>query len=323
MRIAYIGNFRVPFSTESHVAQALEELGHHVVRHDEEHVDWRWVPHHAAASGTGMVLWTHTHGYAPEAKHDDCQAMLDGLAAHGIPSVAFHLDRWWGLEREHQVHEPFFRCDLVVTADGGHDAGWARLGVNHVWMPPAVVASEVGRGTFQSRYAKDVGFVGSWQHYGHHAVWPWRFEVVSAVARRYGSRFRAWPRAGEPLRGQALNDVYASVKVLLGDSCLAGGATRYISDRVPETLGRGGFLLHPRVEGVTDGTHYTEGEHIACYDVGDIDEVCQQIDRYVRDDDERERITTQAIEHVRERHTYTVRMRDVIALVEGLRRGGV
>ena len=41
------------------------------------------------------------------------------LREKGRPIVAFHLDRWWDLNREHQiVDEPYFRCSLVVTADG-------------------------------------------------------------------------------------------------------------------------------------------------------------------------------------------------------------
>lgn len=316
MKVAYIGNFRVPYSTESHVAASLEDLGHEVLRHDEEHIDWRWAPHHAAAQGVDFVLWTHTHGFAPEAKHEAQLVMLETLRQAGIPSVAFHLDRWWGLEREAQLDEPFFRCDLVCTADGG--GAWESKGIRHVWMPPAVWDREVGRGTPQGRFSRDVGFVGSWQHYGHLGVWPWRFDLVSAVYRGYGSRFRAWPR-GQAIRGQELNDLYASVKVVVGDSCLAGGATNYWSDRIPETIGRGGFLLHPHVQGLDD--HFPTGELPVRYPVGDLGEVFDLID-YWSDparDAERADMVDFGIEWVREHHTYKERMRTLVELVEGMK----
>lgn len=317
MKVAYIGNFGVSFSTESHVAGSLELLGHQVLRIQEDTVDWTWVPVHAAANGVDFVLWTHTHGFAPEPFHDAQLAMLERLRQAGIPSVAFHLDKWWGLERQEQVYEPFFQCDLVVTADGGHQADWERIGVNHVWMPPAVYGPETYLGTPRREDRKDVGFVGSWREYGHADVWPWRFELVSAVWKRYGSRFRAWPR-GKALRGAELNDVYASVKVIVGDSCLAGGATHYWSDRVPETIGRGGFLLHPDVPGLDD--HFP-AEFPVRYQVGDLRGVFDLIDYWTdpaRDDERLERVRC-GIEYVQTFHTYEVRMRDVVERVKRAR----
>lgn len=317
MRIAYVGNFRVPFSTESHVALSLEALGHEVIRHDEEHLDWLWAPHHALAQGVDFVLWTHTHGFAPETRHDEQLGMLDMLRQAGIPSVAFHLDRWWGLERESQLDEPFFTCDLVFTADGG--GRWAEKGINHVWSPPAVVHTEVGRGERKSRYSKRIGFVGSWREYGHAEVWPWRFDLVSAVWRRYGSSFRSWPRNGEAIRGRDLNDLYASVDVVIGDSCLAGGAEYYWSDRVPETLGRGGFLIHPDVPGLKE--MFPTGLPVT-YPAGDLHAVFELLDYWSHPSQAvlRDEMTADAIEWVRAHHTYLQRMQVVVERVERLRR---
>lgn len=319
MRIVYVGNFGPSFSTESHVALSLESLGHEVIRLQENEVDWSTLAEQTERAGADFWLHTHTHGYADESTHDAQQANLDALREAGIPSVAYHLDKWWGLEREHQVYEPFFRCDIVCTADGGHDDDWARIGVNHVWMPPAVVHTEVGRGTPLPRDSRrDVGFVGSWREYGHAAVWPWRFELVSNVWNRYGSRFRSYPRNGQAIRGQALNDLYASLKVVLGDSCLAGGATHYWSDRVPETIGRGGFLLHPDVPGLPEA--FPTGVPIT-YTVGDLAEVYDLIGYWTdpaRDAEREERID-EGIQWVAAAHTYRVRMAKVVEMVEGMR----
>lgn len=330
--VLYIGNFGPEHSTENHVAQACRELGLDVVcvqengvalphRPDVATVPWEAVAHATLSLDAPIVLWTHTHDYAAGADEDRCWAMIDACHDIGVRTVSFHLDRWWGLEREHQVTEPFFHTDLVCTADGGHDAEWRANGTNHVWMPPAVAASEAQLGTARSRHAKDVGFVGSWQQYGHAEVWPWRFEVVNAARLRYGSRFRCWPRGGEAVRGRELADVYASVKVLLGDSCLAPARdgspmTRYWSDRIPETLGRGGFLLHPEVVGLRD---WFECELPWTFPIGDTSLVHATIDRALGlSDAERRLLQRQAHEHVLDRHTYAHRMLDVIALAEGL-----
>lgn len=319
--VVYIGNFRPEHSTENHVARALRNLGAKVITLQEDalvrpvphgETYWREVASIAQADAADFVLWTHTHDYACGDVERESFGMIEDCREVGIPTVSFHLDRWWGLERASQIDtEPFFRTDLVVTADGG--APWQELDVNHVWMPPGISLGECGRGTWRRADAKDVGFVGSWQHYGHAEVWPWRFQVVNGTRLRYGARMRIWPRGGESVRGERLRDVYASVKVLLGDSCLAGGATHYWSDRVPETLGRGGFLVHPDVEGLRD---WFSCELPWTFPVGDLAAVWHCIDQALGlSDDDRRRLTDEAMNHVREAHTYEVRMRDLIALV--------
>ncbi len=331
--VVYIGNFRPEHSTENHVKQALERIGCTVHPLQEDALasfgtggayreGWRDVADIARGVGADFVLWTHTHDYASgDRLEGECFGMIDDLRAAGIPSVSYHLDRWWGLEREHQARtEPFFRTDLVVTADGCPQALWYDAGINHVWMPPGVSAVECARGSARRGDMKDVGFVGSWQHYGHAEVWPWRFQVVNGTRLRYGARMRIWPRGGQAVRGAELRDVYASLRVVLGDSCLAGGWSHYWSDRVPETLGRGGFLVHPDVDGLDD---WFSCELPWRFPVGDLGAVWHTIDRALGlSDAERLRLTDEAMQHVREAHTYDVRMRDLIALVEnGAARG--
>lgn len=314
MRVAYVGNFRPQHSTENDVRAGFEAEGHEVIAVQEDDIDWRWAPAHAGR--VDFVLWTHTHALAPEGTHDDQRFFLDGLRERGVPVVAFHLDRWWGLEREHQVHdEPYFRASLVCTADGGHDDEWAAAGVNHVWLPPAVnhVAAEAGVGRFTRRFGRPVVWVGSWQLY--HPEWRWRYELVLALRRRYRDRIGVWPRAGQAVRGQDLLDLYASCKVVVGDSCLAGGATHYWSDRIPETVGRGGFLIHPEVPGLD--LHFTPGEHLWTVPLGDLDAMREAIDYWIDpgNDVERGAIAAAGRAHVVDHHTYRVRARQLTELV--------
>ena len=114
-----------------------------------------------------------------------------------------------------------------------------------------------------------------------------------------------FPTPGRPgIRGKDLQDLYASVKVLIGDSCLAGGIGRYWSDRVPETTGRGGFLIHPQVVGL-------EIQHpdLATYPLGDFAALDKLIDRYLRNPDQRAESATINRTHTLEVHTYQQRMR--------------
>lgn len=318
MKVAYVGNIgpgSAPHSTENHVRRALEVNGHTVASIHEQRFDWS---PGAVPADADVVLWTHTHGFAPERTHARQERFLDALRSRGVPSVGYHLDRWFDLRRERQVYtEPFFRCDLVCTADGGNDERFAEAGVNHVWFPPGVSAGECEPGTYRPELASDVAFVGSWAG-GYHQESTHRADLVEWLRTTYGDRCRFWPAPGEhAVRGDALRDLYASVKVLVGDSCLVGTGknAKYLSDRVPESIGRGGFLVHPRVDGVTSGELYTEGQHLACWDAFDWPELQSTIDLYLDKDEERRRVAKLGREHVLAHHTYERRMEQLVELL--------
>lgn len=318
MRITYLGNFQpghpAPFSTETHVALSLEHLGHEVTRLQEGEV--RSIDVVSRAEGHDAFLWTQTYGLAEQGgTREERAEMVSDLRAAGIPSVGYHLDRWWGLAREDQIAaEPFFRVDHLFTADGGHDADWTAVGIHHTWLPPAVLHSETDQGRFRQQLASDVAFVGSWRG-GYHPEWTHRAELIAHLQRFWKRRLRLWPlHPSRPVRGPMLRDLYTSVKVVVGDSCLVGDATHYWSDRIPETLGRGGFLLHPYVEGIED--HFTDGEHLRLWPLGDWAELDRLISYYLEHEEERHRIARAGQAHVRDNHTYLNRMDAVVAQLQ-------
>lgn len=312
--VVYVGNFTRPWCTEVHVAATLEQLGHRVVRLQENEVDWDRLPAIVAEAAADLWLWTRTW----PVPHDACLAAIAEIRAAGVPSVFYHLDRWWGLERESQIHtEPFFRLDLVISPDDQTEK-WAAAGVNHLWMPPAVYAAECGPvAANPRRWPYDVVYVGSYP-YPHRSWAAYRHELVSRLRRCYGRRFGLLPRRGQAIRGRDLQELYATAKVVVGDSCLVGEPRRYISDRVPETVGRGGLLIHPAVAGVTDGTLYTDREHLVTYPLGDFDEMLRLVDHYLKHDTERETIRAAGRAHVAAHHTYAHRMGAVLAAVPAL-----
>lgn len=320
--IAYVGNFTQPFCTERHVEQALAELGYRVLRLQESRLDFRTVPRAVARSRASMLLWTRTW----DVNHRAAFAALAELRSMHIPTASFHLDRWWGLDREYQItSEPFFRTDMVFTADGGREDDWKAAGIEHRWLPPAVSGPDCApTRPDPAAWPHEVVFVGS--HPYPHKEWaPYRTQVIDTARAVAGDRFAVLPGltssgARNPaIREGRLRQLYATAKIVVGDSCLAGGVTHYVSDRIPETLGRGGFLIHPRVEGVTDGGVWTEGEHLACYDLGDFDELARLVAYYLDParDDERRRIAAAGREFTLAHHTYKHRM-DVVLREVGL-----
>lgn len=326
MRWAYLGNFQPPHSTENDVARALGNVGQAVALYQEGDPDEieKLV---ANLDSYEVVLWTRTKGLADMVGDAAQWKLLAEARRLGTPVVGYHLDRWWGLDREHQIFtDPFFRVDLLCTADGGHDAEWKAAGVNHIWFAAAISEANVGLGTPRDEYRSDIAFVGSWQG-GYHREWEHRSVLVRWLKATYGARVKFWPRPGEhAVRGDDLKDLYASVKVVVGDSCLVPAKdglpiTRYCSDRIPETLGRGGLLVHPQVEGIDNLYLYTWEWPVGEWRIL-ADRINSLLDGRVWRDPavnyDYEEYISQQVQFIRERHTYEVRMQGLIELIEDM-----
>jgi len=318
MRVAYIGNFEPEHSTENHVRSALLH-NEAVVETFQEHKQEEWQRLIDALSiyhPYDFILWTRT-GWQPPIPSTLQLDMIAAARKADVPVVGYHLDRWFGLNRENDVkNEPFFKADLNVTADGGHQAEFEALGVNHVWFPPGVSLGQcVLEPNDKPEYKHDVVFCGSHHHVAdYHKEWGYRLELTRWLEREFGPRLGLYPVPGEhALRGQPLVDLYGNAKVIVGDSCLNGGITNYWSDRIPETLGRAGFLIHPNVEGLTD--HFTPGEHLVTYDLGDFETLRNLIETYVVEEGERNRIRYTGQYHVLQHYTYEERMKQLVQLL--------
>lgn len=333
LRVAQIGNFDPPHSTENELRWALASNGHEVHSYQEGDPDaWHRLGRHLLAmEPPDLILWTRTASELNRIPLDLQKSVIEGARALGVPVVALHLDIWASLPRERELSEvPYFSLvDIMCTADGGHPLTWAEHGIDHRWFPPAVSHLECEPGTFRDEYASPLAFVGNWSgHY--HPEARHRAEMIDHLRARGDVAF--WPKEGQPaVRGDDLRDLYASVDVLVGDSCNVDGAGFYCSDRVPETIGRGGFLLHPATPGVTDGSNWwaspdvlgapmwQNGEHLACWEAGNWEMLDDLIENALHDHEGRRAIARAGREFTRQHHTYAARMR---VLVEMLRHEG-
>lgn len=322
--ILYVGNFQKPWCTEVHVAASLEALGHRVIRQQENETRWTGLPDEAEMLGAHMLLWTRTW----PAEMGEVVPALAHFRDKGIPTVSYHLDRWFGLDREHQVRDqPFFHTALVVSPDDS--PRWAEEGINHLWSPPGVFGPECGPvDPDPRRFPHEVVFVGS--HPYPHPEWrPYRDELIDTFAKRFGRAFGVWPKPRQPIRGRDLQILYATAKVVIGDSCLAGESHRYWSDRVPETLGRGAVLIHPFVGAdiAPGGAWYnahgpatlvddSDVPDMLGYELGDFEGAANMAARLLGPFELRWAIGEKGRETVLGRDTYEHRMATVLAEVE-------
>lgn len=303
MHLAFLGNFEVDYTSETHHAASLESLGHTVARLQERRTTG------AAILDAGLdadaFVWVHTHGW--DTPH--IESVLDDLRAVGIPTLTYHLDLWLGLERQRDMlTDPYWGIDHFFTVDA-RMADWlnTRTPVRGHYTPAGVFEPDCFRASAVDPF--DVAFVGSRRY---HPEWPYRPRLVDWLAATYGNRFRHYGGDGlGTVRGAALNQVYADARVVVGDSlCIDFDYPDYWSDRVYETLGRGGFLIHPRVPGME--RHFIDGVHLVFYDFGDFDHLRYLIEHYLAHPDEREKIAAAGHAHVRAHHTYRHRWAEIL-----------
>lgn len=301
LRIAFLGNFEAPESTENLIRDALTRgLGHEVENLQENRVTLEQVKRATALND--VFLWVRTPGWL-QIPDEEMFRLLDSLKARGIPTLSVHLDRFWGIpDREALIGKiPFWRTQFVWTADGGNQEGFAARGVNHFWMRPAVSELHIHPGIIKDEYRCDVGFVGA---KAYHSEYPFRRELVEFLERTLGDRFMHVTN----IRGHELNSFYASCRITVGD-CFMAGAPRYASDRLPETTGRYGFLLHPEIEGFDNP--------VATYKPQDLNDLQIQIEYWLPRDRERREKIQQCAEYVRLNDTWTIRMRSILSFVLG------
>jgi hypothetical protein len=309
MRIAFLGNFQVPYSSECHHAATLESLGHQVVRLQEPSTLADQIT--AEALQSDMFVWVHTHGWDTPA----IERTLHTLRHHRIPSVTYHLDLWMGLQRQRDIRSgPYWELDHFFTVDRLM-ADWLNNNtpVRGHFLPAGVFDRECYISDQPSAHANDVIFVGSRRY---HPEWQWRPQLIDFLRSTYGSRFTHVGGDGDTgtIRGDELNRVYANSKVAVGDTlCLDFKYPWYASDRLFEAPGRGGFQIFPRITGIESWF----GETIKFFDFGDLDGLKQLIDHYLEQDEEREELRARCHEHVKTYHTYRQRWETIVQTVLG------
>lgn len=261
MKIAYVGNFEPEWSTENDVRKAFEYLGHTVNPIQENHPNALNALIYMLRDEQkpfDLLLMTSTWDDAL-----DLRTMLDIFkicADRGIPTATYHLDVFWGSDRGERRWwlNPMFRVGYVFTASNDYQKKWRDMGVNHIWLRPAIRHDAAHFGTPREEYKCDVAFLGSNGIGYHENAWPYRKQLVDFLREMCQRNGWSWrnpggeldkPNAGKIERSEDRNDFYASAKVTVGDSlCLKHEKSEYCSDRVYEATGCGGFLIMPEID---------------------------------------------------------------------------
>ncbi len=271
MKIAYVANHgnRASDDTEGHIAHALEQLGHKVIK-----VMQTGSP--AGCGGADLLLFHHWYNVNP-----------GFLKALDVPKVCWYFDKVWN-GRDAWIREIAPLCEKVLMTDG---AWAAESGLANVEVLRQGIGDRDGRLGVRDRgrYPGAVAFTGS--AYGARAQWAARLKS------RYGGEFRIY----NDVFNRDLYDLCASVPIIVAPPYPADD--RYWSNRIYLILGSGGFLVHPRLAGLAD--EFEDGVHYAGY--GSEEELYGRIDHYLRNGDERAKIAAAGYARMHERFTFTRR----------------
>ncbi|RKV96737.1 MAG: glycosyltransferase family 1 protein [Candidatus Saccharimonas sp.] len=304
MRITFLGNFISEFSSETHHSKTLKHMGHEVIDLQEGQTTKEKFLEESLNSDLAVVV--HTHSMTTPGNLS-WKKISKKLRKKGIPLITYHLDLWFGLERQKDLENDeyyknlhyFFTVDKLM-------ADWFNKNtkVRGVYLPAAVYKGEVIMMKPQP-VSFDIIFTGS-VHY--HPEYPYRQHLINFLKLKYGDKFLHIGSGGEigQLRGLELNQAYRNAKIAVGDTlCLGFTYPYYFSDRLFEQPGRGAFQIFPDIKGVED--MYEDGKEIVLYRHGDLDDLGEKIDYYLEHEQEREEIRQNGFNRTKKEHTYTNR----------------
>ena len=305
MNIGFIGNFKPYYSTENDRKWTLLNMGHGVVTFQEDITKpeelVEWIPK------LDLLLYSHTHD--PNYAIPDLIDIFKLYKSKGVPTVSIHLDKWAGLEREKDVgKEATWFTEYLFMADCSPEAEklYKKHKLNYYYLPAGVI----GRDCYMAppdpiRFPHEIVFIGS---KGYHKEYPFRGELVEFLHTEYKDKFGHYGNDGlGVVRGHDLNVLCSTAAIVVGDSCF-GGQDNYVSDRYYETRGRGGLLLHPKVDGVdhVGVIHYKKEDTFSLKVV---------INATLKDKENAQLMRYQGFNQVRTHETYTERMQTMLDVV--------
>jgi hypothetical protein len=297
---------------ESGTERALKRAGHKTLLVDDRRakrtighkLTQRWVLSQARRFKPDFVILSK------------CLALdLDTVATiiEGKPNSMWYQDPQW--------YKSTYRPDVAhIVAVGklaqtffvsGFDAEWRALGLRAKFLP-AAGDRDLKPVPPKKRYHSDVSFIGT----GYD---PSRAQFLLKIAKKYdikvwGKGWEEWRRplnwSGRPVEGNEFAAVCSSSNISLGvNPDRAKGGKSYTSDRTWMVILAGGFYLGQGTPGLT--AMLREGDHCAWYT--DADSCLAQIDYYLKNSAQRERIRREGQVFVRSNHTFDQRIHNLLS----------
>ena len=294
MKIYYIGAFKRLWDEEC-IAQSFEDCGCEVIRQEQRGYTNAQFIKEIKKHNPDIVL------FAKLLIIGDGWELLKSIKELGIPTVSWTFDLYCNYHREVTIPNlPFFYADYVFTTDGGNQKKFEKYGINHTCVRQGIYEPHAFIGNPKPEYRFDVAFVGT-----SNPNYPFRTELTNFLSDNYDFK---WVGKEDPntFRGTDLNDFYATVKIVVGDSV---PSPEYWSNRLYETLGRGGFIIFPEIEGI-------KKEYPMLPTYKGLDDLKEKIDYWLEHDIERTKLQIEMFDFTRINYTYKIRCQTILKILE-------
>lgn len=294
IKIFYIGGFSKSYDTEVYIAHGFRELGVDIKCWDENlALPLDMLLERIENFNPNFVLLSKNRRYGLE--------LIKRLRGKFL-TVSWLFDLYHDLPKEMNCSRGFkdnpFFADMVFMSDGGN------LEVKKETLRQGIHEPEAK--LLKREYKYDVAFIGADTYMKRH-------QLLEFLRDTYKERFVHYGMGGKPeTRGMELNEIIATSKVIVGDSV---PADRYWSNRIYEVLGRGGFLIHPRVNGLAEEFQYYK--HFIPFDHGNFEQIKEIVDYFVSHDKEREKIRLAGHKFCKENYKYEDRCKVLLQKVIG------
>lgn len=322
MRIGYIGKFERIYD-EQGIALSLEKLGVEVIRLELDNfrnnfnqileiiktskLDYLMSPKWPLPNLNYLFTFCKENNIKTISYHPDgFYNYTEGISLHSIENN----DEFLGSRHDSLIgpnKNLIYKADYVFTPEGYAHQTYKEMGINHFILRQGIYNSCCYRGIpIYKPY--DILFVGNDQGPYH----SYRKELTTFLKKEYGDRFLHIGRGNEhEVRMDNLNDLIASSKVIIGESIQH---SNYWSNRIYETIGRGGFCLHAYHEGIEN--EYSIGEHFDVYyrEKG-FDQIKEKIDFWVKNDSLREKVANSGMIFTQKHHTLFNRALQLITIL--------
>jgi len=314
MKIAFIGKFKKIYDEEGK-ALSLEKLGHKVIRFDENlfnrgfQAGWNNNDNFLLSYKPDVVMYT-------KLRIPNALEFVKRMKENNILTVSWFPDmcnvgRWensafninWDTKDISQC--PLANSDLVLLPDGLNQKDWRSLGINQYCVRQGIYHESCFVGDKIKDFDKDIIFIGT----VNDGFYNYRKPLINFLTEKYGDKFlHLGSNNSDEVRDKQLNDVIKSSKIVVGDSIYV---PYYWSNRIYETMGRGGFFLHPYVEGIDK--EYEVGYHFDIYK--NLDDLGTKIDSYLKDKKLRNKMAREGMKHTLKNHTLLNRSAQVMNII--------
>lgn len=298
MKIFYIAKFPNVYDEES-IAKGFEELGHTVVRVNEQAYSNYDYIRMIEKEQPDFVLCAKL-----EVK-DGGKKLIELLKQRKIKTVSWTFDLYMGYVREKLIKDsPFFWTDYVFTSDGGHEKEFKEMGINHFVLRQGIGKEYNYLVAKEEKYKHDLVFVGGVNHH-----YQYRQEMLAFLKKSYNLKWYGMRNTWE-IRGHELNKLYSSAKIIIGDSVYS---PHYWSNRIYETIGRGGFIIHPEIEGLDK--EFIPYKHYVPYKIGDFEGLRKKIDYYLKNKEKRDKIRIVGMNYCNKKYNYKKRCQKMLEVL--------